>query len=281
MPLASGDTFAGYTILRLLGRGGMSEGYLAQHPRVPRLEALKIMPEMTTADSGYRERFHREAEIAATLWHPNIVQVHDRGECNGQLWIAMDYVEGADAAQLMSSRYPTGMPASMACEIVTAVAAALDYAHRCGLLHRDVKPANILLTDPKDGERRIVLADFGIARQHGDVSGLTDTNFTVGTVTYAAPEQLMGDNIDARADQYALAATAFHLFSGAPPYQHSNPVAVISRHLTAPLPKVSDTRPELKNLDEVFARALAKNPGHRFADCHEFAAALIQRVPTG
>jgi serine/threonine protein kinase, bacterial len=281
MPLASGDTFAGYTILRLLGRGGMSEVYLAQHPRLPRLDALKIMPETTTADSGYRERFHREAEIAATLWHPNIVQVHDRGECNGQLWIAMDYVDGADAAQLMSGRYPTGMPASMACEIVTAVAAALDYAHRCGLLHRDVKPANILLAEPKDGERRIVLADFGIARQHGDVSGLTDTNFTVGTVTYAAPEQLMGDNIDARADQYALAATAFHLFTGAPPYQHSNPVAVISRHLTAPLPKVSDTRPELKNLDEVFSRALAKNPDYRYEDCHEFAAALMQRVPTG
>jgi len=190
MPLASGDTFAGYTILRLLGRGGMSEVYLAQHPRLPRRDALKIMPEMTTADSGYRERFHREAEVAATLWHPNIVQVHDRGEFNGQLWIAMDYVQGADAAQLMS-RYPAGMPPRAACEIITAVAGALDYAHRCGLLHRDVKPANILLTDPKDGERRVLLADFGIARQHGDVSGLTDTNFTVGTVTYAAPEQLM------------------------------------------------------------------------------------------
>src|SRR6516225_6828963 len=190
MPLASGDTFAGYTILRLLGRGGMSEVYLAQHPRLPRRDALKIMPEMTTADSGYRERFHREAEVAATLWHPNIVQVHDRGEFKGQLWIAMDYVQGADAAQLMS-RYPAGMPPRAACEIITAVAGALDYAHRCGLLHRDVKPANILLTDPKDGERRVLLADFGIARQQGDVSGLTDTNFTVGTVTYAAPEQLM------------------------------------------------------------------------------------------
>jgi len=278
MPLASGDTFAGYTILRLLGRGGMSEVYLAQHPRLPRRDALKIMPEMTTADSGYRERFHREAEVAATLWHPNIVQVHDRGEFNGQLWIAMDYVQGADAAQLMS-RYPAGMPPRAACEIITAVAGALDYAHRCGLLHRDVKPANILLTDPKDGERRVLLADFGIARQQGDVSGLTDTNFTVGTVTYAAPEQLMGEDIDTRADQYALAATAFHLFTGAPPYQHSNPVAVISRHLTAPLPKVSERRPELKSLDEVFSRALAKNPAYRFEDCHELAAALSERVP--
>ncbi|MDT5257676.1 MAG: serine/threonine protein kinase, bacterial [Mycobacterium sp.] len=281
MPLASGETFAGYTILRLLGRGGMSEVYLAQHPRLPRRDALKILLGGTAADSGFRERFDREAELAATLWHPNIVQVHDRGEFDGQLWLAMDYVEGADAAQLMSTRYPAGMPTRDACAVITAVAGALDYAHQCGLLHRDVKPANILLTDPKDGQRRTLLADFGIARQHDDISGLTDTNFTVGTVTYAAPEQLMGGDLDARADQYALAATAFHLLTGAPPYQHSNPVAVISRHLTAPLPKLSDRRSELSNLDEVLSRALAKEPADRFADCHEFAAALAARAGVG
>ena len=278
MPLASGAKFAGYTIVRLLGRGGMSEVYLAHHPRLPRDDALKILPETTTADSGFRERFHREAELAATLWHPNIVQVHDRGEFHGRLWIAMDYAEGADLGQLMRDRYPAGMPTHAVCEIITAVAGALDYAHRCGLLHRDVKPANILLTDREDGQRRIMLADFGIARHHDDISGLTDTNFTVGTVTYAAPEQLMGGDIDARADQYALAATAFNLFTGAPPYQHSNPVAVISRHLTAPIPKLSEQRPHLMNLDEVLSRALAKNPADRFEDCHEFAAALAQRA---
>ena len=119
------------------------------------------------------------------------------------------------------------------CAIVTAVAGALDYANQRGLLHRDVKPANILLTEPEDGERRVLLADFGIARQLAEVSGLTATNMTVGTVSYAAPEQLMGADIDGRADQYALAATAFHLLTGAPPYQHSNPVAVISQHLNA------------------------------------------------
>jgi serine/threonine protein kinase, bacterial len=279
MPLASGATFAGYTVLRLLGRGGMSEVYLAQHPRLPRRDALKILPETTTADSGFRQRFHREAELAATLWHPNIVQVHDRGEFDGQLWIAMDYVDGADAAQLMRDQYPAGMPTREACAIVTAVAGALDYAHQRGLLHRDVKPANILVTDPEDGQRRILLADFGIARHHDDISGLTDTNFTVGTVTYAAPEQLMGGDIDARADQYALAATAFHLLTGAPPYQHSNPVAVISRHLTAPLPKLSDRRPDLTNLDAVLSRALAKNPADRFEQCQDFAAALTERAP--
>ena len=164
------------------------------------------------------------------------------------------------------------------CAIITAVAGALDYAHQRGLLHRDVKPANILLTDPEDGQRRILLADFGIARYHDDVSGLTDTNFTVGTVTYAAPEQLMGGDIDARADQYALAATAFHLLTGEPPYQHTNPVAVISRHLTAPQPKLSDRRPELAGLDEVLSRALAKNPEDRFPHCRDFAAALSRQA---
>ena len=122
------------------------------------------------------------------------------------------------------------------------------------------------------------MADFGIARYHDDIGGVTDTNFTMGTVTYAAPEQLMGSDIDARADQYALAATAFHLLTGAPPYQHSNPVAVISQHLTAPQPKLSDWRPELADLDEVLSRALAKNPEDRFAQCHDFATALTQRA---
>ncbi len=278
MSVPAGTTIAGYTILRLVGSGGMAEVYLAQHPRLPRRDALKVLSEAITADGNFRERFQREADLAAALWHPNIVAVHDRGEIDGHLWIAMDYVDGTDAAQLVKGRYPAGMPIHDVCDIVTGVATALDYAHSRGLLHRDVKPANILLTDPEDGKRRILLADFGIARPLVDVSGLTVTNFTVGTLTYAAPEQLMGADIDGRADQYALAATAFHLLTGAPPYQHSNPVAVISRHLTAPLPKLSDRRPDLTNLDEVFALALAKDPADRFGQCRDFAAALTERA---
>src|SRR6185437_15258286 len=142
--------------------------------------------------------------------------------------------EGTDAARLVKDREQDGrkgLPVDEVCEIVHAVAGALDYAHTRGLLHRDVKPANILLTHPDDGERRILLADFGVARHLGDISGITETNVAVGTVAYAAPEQLTGSNIDGRADQYALAATAFHLLAGAPPFQHANPVAVISQHL--------------------------------------------------
>jgi serine/threonine protein kinase, bacterial len=206
MPLVSGATFAGYTILRLLGSGGMGEVYLAIHPRLPRQVALKILPREFSDDVEFRERFNREADLAAGLYHPNVVGVNDRGEDMGQLWISMDYVEGTDASKLMRDRYPAGMPAQEVITIIDAVARALDYAHHRGLLHRDVKPANILLTDPDEhGERRITLADFGVARELADVSGLTATNLTVGTVAYAAPEQLMGEDIDGRADQYALA----------------------------------------------------------------------------
>ena len=278
MSLAVGMTFDGYTVLRPLGSGGMAEVYLARHPRLPRHDALKILSESITADGDFRERFQREADLAAALWHPNIVAVHDRGEFDGQLWIAMDYVDGTDAAQLVKDRYPAGMPIQDVCAVVTAVAAALDYAHGQGLLHRDVKPANILVADPGEGKRRILLADFGIARPLGDISGLTATNFIMGTVTYAAPEQLMGGDIDGRADQYALAATTFHLLTGVPPYEHSNPVAVISRHLTAPLPKLSDRRPELTTLDEVLSQGLAKSPADRFECCGDFAAALSSRA---
>ena len=199
--------FAGYTILRLLGFGGMVEFYLAQHPRLPRRDALKVLQHDVSADPEYRMRFSREADLASALWHPHIVSVHDRGEYNGQLWISMDYVDGLDAARLLASRFPAGMPTDQVVRIVTAVAGALDYAHKQGRLHRDVKPANVMLThlDDDDDDQRILLADFGIARNVDDISGLTTTNMTVGTVAYSAPEQLMGEEIDGRADEYALA----------------------------------------------------------------------------
>ena len=275
--LGSGAKFAGYTILRQLGAGGMAEVYLALHPRLPRRDVIKVLAEAVTADPEFRERFNREADLAATLWHPHIVGVHDRGEFDGQLWISMDYVEGTDAARLVKERYPDGMPAHEVCDILQAVAGALDHAHDRGLLHRDVKPANILLTHPENGERRILLADFGVARHLANISGITETNVAVGTVAYAAPEQLTGCNIDGRADQYALAATAFHLLTGAPPFQHSNPVAVISQHLHEDPPRLSDYRPDLARLDALFRKALAKQPEDRFDRCRAFAAAVSEQ----
>ncbi|HUH71570.1 MAG TPA: serine/threonine-protein kinase [Mycobacterium sp.] len=277
LAMSSGAKFAGYTILRQLGAGGMAEVYLALHPRLPRRDVIKVLAEAVTADREFRERFNREADLAAALWHPHTVGVHDRGEFNGQLWISMDYVEGTDAARLVRERYQDGMPIHEVCAILQAVAGALDYAHDRGLLHRDVKPANILLTHPENGERRILLADFGVARHLGDISGITETNVAVGTVAYAAPEQLTGANIDGRADQYALAATAFHLLTGAPPFRHSNPIAVISQHLHEDPPRLSDYRPDLAHLDEMFCKALAKEPEERFERCRAFSAAVSQQ----
>ena len=255
MPLGRGELFAGYTVVRLLGSGAMGEVYLAEHPTLPRQDALRILPARISADPEFRDRFYREADLAATLWHPSIVGVHDRGDFDGRLWIAMDYVEGTNAAQLIKDQYPSGMPTRTVCTIVTAVAGALDYAHQRRMLHGDVKPANILLTNPEDNVRRILLADFGMARLGREISGLT---------TYSAPEVLMGSNIDGRADQYALAATAFHLFTGAQP--------------DGPPLKLVDVRPDLAHLDQVLSTALARDPADRFDRCRQFATALRERA---
>jgi len=271
--LAEGHVFAGYTIVRRLGAGGMGDVYLAQHPRLPRRDALKILPGNLTEDLEFRQRFNREADLAASLYHEHIVGIHDRGEYQGQLWISMDYVEGTDAAKLLHEKYPAGMPKDAVAEIISAVADALDHAHSRGLLHRDVKPANILLGlgGPR---RRILLADFGIAREMGEISGLTATNMLVGTTAYCAPEQLRGNDLDARADQYALGCTAFNLLTGVAPFQHSNPAVVIGQHLSGPPPQVSERRPELAELDPVIAKVMAKDPAQRYATCADFASAL-------
>ncbi|AGB21669.1 protein kinase family protein [Mycobacterium sp. JS623] len=279
MSLQIGETFAGYRILRLLGSGGMGEVYLVQHPRLPRHDALKVLRPDVSSDTSFRERFIREAELAAGLRHPHIIAIHDRGEQDGQLWIAMDYIDGTDAAQLIEQRYPAGMPTELALPLITAVASALDYAHKKGLLHRDVKPANIIVTDPDSDDRQVFLADFGIARLLDDTSGITTTNMTVGTVAYAAPEQLMGEPMDGRADQYALAATAYHLLTGSQLFPHSNPAVVISRHLNTTPPSLSNRRRDCAGLDAVLQLALAKSPLDRFPSCSAFARALSDKSP--
>ena len=259
----------------------MGEVYLVRHPRLPRLYALKTLSASLTDDDDFRARFSREAELAAELSHPHIVGVHDRGEYEGRLWIAMDYVEGIDAAQLLREQYPSGLPEQQVVEIVTAVADALDYAHDRRLLHRDVKPANILLDDTNPSRRRILLTDFGVARRTDDTSGITATNTTIGSVAYAAPEQLMGQQLDARADQYALAATTFQLLTGNPPFQNSNPAVVISGHLNVPPPPLAQTRADLAHLDAALSKGLAKDRGARYARCRDFAAALASLAGGG
>ena len=280
LTLTTGDVFAGFRIIRVLGAGGMGTVYLAEHPRLPRENALKILPAQWSADPVYRARFEREAELAADLSHPNIVQVHDRGEHDGQFWLSMDYVAGTDAARLLREKFSAGMPLDEVVPIINAVSSALDYAHHRGLLHRDVKPANILLEDGEN-PRGIFLADFGIARRIDDGLRLTATNMTVGTVNYSAPEQLRGDPVDGRADQYALACTAFHLLTGAPPFDDSNSAVVISHHVGAPPPSIGAVHPELAGLDWVFATAMAKDPARRFGSCQEFAEQLARYAAPG
>jgi serine/threonine-protein kinase len=278
MPLVSGATAAGFNIVRLLGDGQIGELYVAEHPRLPRQYALKILPADMSADPEYRFRFHQESDQAAALSHPNIVGLHDRGEFEDQLWLAMDYIDGTDAARLLTDTYPDGMPPELVIEIVSTIADALDYAHEQGLVHRYVNPSNILLTDSASGRRRILLAGFGVARRSDETNSLTRANLAIGTASYTAPEQLNGDPVDGQADQYALACTAFHLLTGWPPFAHMNPAVVASKHFSDALPRPSDIKPELIYFDAPFARALMKAPAERFSCCREFARALEARA---
>ncbi|MEV6364903.1 protein kinase [Nocardia asteroides] len=266
--ITDGAVFAGYTIDRQLGRGGMGSVYLARHPRLPRQTALKLLNPELFADTEIRARFEREADLAAQLEHPNIVTVYDRGVEHGHLWISMQFVDGVDAATIA---HP--VPAERALHIIEGTAAALDHAHRNGVLHRDVKPANILLAEA-DGKERVLLTDFGIARPRDDVHHLTQTGTFTATLAYASPEQLTGAHLDHRSDQYSLACTLYSLLTGVAPFEDTNPVLVIQGHLQSPPPSLRAHRPDLPAaLDAVLSRALAKRPADRFDTCSEFAAA--------
>lgn len=274
MPRNPGEHFAGYTIIRLVGRGGMGEIYLARHPHLPRNEALKVLPADLSRDPMYRQRFVKEAEHASSVVHPSIVTIFNSGEYDGHLWIAMEYIDGIDALKLLRQN-PRGLDTATVIAIVRAVGAALDRAHATGLLHRDVKPANILLQGAGGPEPRVLLADFGIAKSEQDVSHLTSTNVFLGTVAYASPEQLLGDPVDGRADQYALAATVFELLTGRPPFQGAGTASIIAGHLQAMPPRPSTLRPGISgDVDAVFGRALAKEPDRRYGSCRDFAVDL-------
>jgi serine/threonine-protein kinase len=281
MPLVDGATAAGFSIVRLLGCGQIGELYLAEHPRLPRQDALKLVSADLSADPEYRYRFKQESGRAAALWHPNIISLHDRGEFEDRLWLSMDYVDGAEAAQLLTDAYPEGMPPDMVVEIVSAIAEALDYAHEQGLVHRFVNPSNILLSNWESRRRRIMLTGFGLPRRPDETNSLTRANLGIGTVSYAAPEQLMDDSFDGRTDQYGLASTAFHLLTGSPPFAHMNPAVVVSKHLNESPPQPGDVRPELTYFDTPFARALKKNPTERFRHCRDFAKALESKEVLG
>ncbi|MEV0295175.1 protein kinase [Nocardia sp. NPDC050710] len=274
--LANGDVFAGYVIDRQLGRGGMGSVYLAKHPRLPRMTALKLLNREMFFDKEVRARFEREADLVARLDHPNIVTVYDRGLDDEQLWISMQYIDGIDAASVD----PKTLPPERAVQIIKETADALDYAHGMGVLHRDVKPANILLARSGGGRgERVYLTDFGIARLRDDTGHLTQTGTFTATLAYASPEQLTGAALDHRSDQYSLACAMFWLFTGSGPFAATNPAQVIQGHLQSAPPALSSVRPGLPYaLDGVLAKAMAKRPEDRFASCSEFAAAAQQAL---
>jgi serine/threonine protein kinase, bacterial len=281
MPLVDGATVAGFSVVRLLGCGKIGELYVAEHPRLGRQDALKLVSADLSADPEYRYRFKQETGRAAGLWHPNIITLHDRGEFEDRLWLSMDYVDGTDGAQLLTDAYPEGMPPDMVVEIVLAIADALDYAHEQGVVHRFVNPSNILLSNWESRRRRIVLTGLGLPRRPDETNSLTRANLGIGTVSYAAPEQLLNDSVDGRTDQYGLACTAFHLLTGSPPFAHMNPAVLESKHLDESPPQPGDVRPELAYFDTPFAHALKKNPTERFRHCRDFAKALESKEGLG
>ncbi|MDL9938605.1 protein kinase [Gordonia sp. ABSL1-1] len=278
MSLTPGTEFAGYTIVRRIGAGGMGEVYLAQHPRLPRQDVIKVLSEHFTDDAMFRARFVREAELAARLDHPCIVNVYDRGESDGRLWIAMQYVPGIDGAALLTES-PDGLPALQVATITDAIGAALDHAHRHGLLHRDVKPANILISDPNSGEDRIRLADFGIARQADGGTALTSAHMVIGSFPYSSPEQLSGETLDARTDVYSLACTVYELLAGTTPFPDRSPAVLIHHHLSVTPPPVSQHRDDLPpEVSAVIAQGLAKHPDDRPETAGAFATSLHSAI---
>ncbi|MEC3917816.1 serine/threonine-protein kinase [Nocardia sp. CDC160] len=282
--LTPGTIFAGYRIERTLGSGGTGTVYVAKHPRLPRLDALKVLSVQHSSDHEFRSRFIREAEFAARLEHPNIIGVHDRGIEGGRLWIAMQFVDGVDAAALI--RDGARVPADRAVHIVGAAARGLDHAHRAGMVHRDVKPANILLEPIPGQPDRVTITDFGIARGTAASTALTRTGTVLATIAYAAPEQLTADTVDQRADVYGLGCTLYELLTGAKPFPRATAEAVIRAHLEERPPRPTAMVPALPGaIDAVIAKALSKDPDRRYPSCGALAeaaaAALGIETPQG
>ncbi len=269
-----GTDLGPYRIERVIGRGGMGVVYLAEQPSLGRKVALKILPAELAGDAAFRARFERESKMAAAIDDPNILPVHEAGEIDGALFIAMRYVAGTD----LEARLKEGaLRPDVAVHLLGQVASALDAAHLNGLVHRDVKPANILIA-PGGGDERgehAYLADFGLTKPRGEDTSLTRAGTIVGTLDYMAPEQLEGRDVSGQADQYALAAIAFRALTGQLPFPRDTEVAVISAHLKEPPPSAHDLATSLPaGVDAVIARGMAKDPAARYPTCAAFIGDL-------
>ena len=286
-----GDKIAGYRLEEQIGQGGMAVVYRAYDERLDRRVALKVLAPALAADTAFRTRFIRESRAAAAVDHPNIIPVYDAGDAGGCLFISMRYVQGGDVRSLLSGG--RRLAPARAWNIVTQVAAALDAAHARQLIHRDVKPANMLLDRPpkldsgkspdnaSQTPEHVYLSDFGISK-HTVASNLTSTGQFVGTLDYIAPEQIEGHGIDGRTDQYSLACAAYELLVGAPPFSKSNGFALINSHLSEKPPSARSRRADLPAaVDLVLAKAMDKSPGQRYESCTRFARDLGRALGLG
>jgi serine/threonine protein kinase len=272
LPLV-GDEFAGYRLRAVIGRGGMSVVFQAENPRLGNVVALKVLaPELASQDV-FRTRFLHESRTAASLNHPNVVPIYDVGPCGDLLYIAMRYVTGTDLRALLKKERQ--IPPEKALMITGQVARALDAAHRRGLVHRDVKPGNILLEEETDDDPvHVYLADFGITKHTLSRSGLTSTGEFLGTIDYVAPEQIQGTPVDGRADQYSLGCVLYECLTGHVPFEKDLDAAVIWAHVEELPPMPSALRPDLPSgVDDVFGKVMAKKAADRYPSCREFVEA--------
>jgi hypothetical protein len=279
LPLV-GDEFAAYRLRAVLGRGGMSVVYEAENPRLGSVIALKVLaPELAT-DDAFRARFLAESRIAASLNHPNVIPIYDMGSHDGLLYIAMRYVSGTDLRQVIKKRGRV-IP-STAIFLLGQAARALDAAHRQGLVHRDVKPGNLLIERGSDDDDpdHVYLSDFGITKHAMSRSGLTSTGQFLGTIDYVAPEQIRGMSVLGLADQYSLGCVLYECLTGRVPFEKDLDAAIIFAHVEESPTMPTVLRPDLPlAVDEVFSRVLAKQPGDRYGSCREFIEAA--RVALG
>ncbi len=270
-----GRRIASYQVESEIGRGGMAVVYRARDLRLGRTVALKLLaPELVRNDT-FRQRFGHESRVAAAIDHPHIVPVFEAGEADGLLYIAMRYVAGQDLRALLDREGP--LPLAAACRIAAQVASALDAAHAHDLVHRDVKPGNILVAEGTDSDHpeHVYLTDFGLTKKSLSLTGYTRVGQFVGTLDYVAPEQISGKPVDGRCDVYSLGCVVFEMLSGAPPFRRDDDIALLWAHQYDPPPRLSDRLPGLPpGVDEVLARALAKSPAERFGSCLRFVAEL-------
>ena len=278
LPMVGGE-WAGYRLRAVLGRGGMSVVYKAEHPRLGSTVALKVLAPDLATDDVFRARFLEESRIAAALHHPNVIPIYDMGPCDDLLYIAMHYVPGADLRAVL--RTHDVIAPDQALLLINQAGRALDAAHRHGLVHRDVKPGNILIERGADFDDpdHAYLADFGITKHTVSRSGLTPTGQLVGTIDYVAPEQIQGEPVDGRADIYSLGCVLYECLTGSVPFPKDLDAAVILAHIEE-LPAPSTLRPELApSIDDVLDRVLAKEPGNRYQTCRELIAAAHAALP--